>query len=396
MKKKTMIVTGAAKGIGAGVTKALMDRGYNVVANSIDFTNSALAPAETLALVEGNIGKAATAAKTAEVAIRKFGSIDGVVNNAGIFFTKSFTEYTENDFQRLSETNLEGYIYVTQLAVKQMLAQKTGGSITCITSAMVEHPIAGVNASIPMITKGGLAALTRSLAMEYVKEGIRFNAVAPGVVDTPMHVNDSKEFLKGLSPMGTISDVDDIVDAIVYLTEARHVTGGGAARRRRCAQRQMVNNMVKNTEERLATLAIELPLAVTPFGPYVPAVRTGNLLFLSGMLPTLGHEPKFLGRIGNELTVEQGSRAAYVAALNVLAVARQNLGSLDKVSRVVKLGVYIATAGNRPELVKIADAASGLLREVFGEDKLSARLVFGVESLPFGVPIELEVIFEIA
>ncbi len=220
-----MIVTGASVGIGAGAAKAFLDRGYNVVANSLDFKNSALAPAEKLVLVDGDIGKASTAAKIVDTAIGKFGSIDGVVNNAGIFFTKAFTDYTAHDFAQLSQTNLEGYIYITQLAVKQMLAQKKGGSVTCITSAMVEHPIAGVKASIPMITKGGLEALTRSLSMEYAKEGIRFNAVAPGVVNTPMHVNDSAEFLKGLSPMGAISDTADIVDAIVYLTEARHVTG---------------------------------------------------------------------------------------------------------------------------------------------------------------------------
>ena len=153
--------------------------------------------------------------------------------------------------------------------------------------------------------------------------------------------------------------------------------------------------MVKSTEERLATAGIELPPAVTPFGPYVPAVRTGNLLFLSGMLPTVGHEPKLLGRVGKELNVEQGCSAADAAALNVLAVARQNLGSLDRISGVVKLGVYIATAGDRPDLVKIADAASELLRDIFGEDKISARLVFGVENLPFAVPVELEVIFEV-
>ena len=220
-----MIVTGASQGIGAGVTTAFIDRGYNVVANSLHFTNSALAPSEKLALVEGNIGKASTASKIAETAITNFGSIDGVVNNAGIFFTKSFIDYTPDDFERLSETNLEGYIYITQLAVKQMLAQKTGGSVTCITSAMVEHPIAGVNASVAMLTKGGLEAITRSLAMEYAKEGIRFNAVAPGVVDTPMHANDSMESLKNLSPMGTLPDVDDIVQAVLYLTDARHVTG---------------------------------------------------------------------------------------------------------------------------------------------------------------------------
>jgi enamine deaminase RidA (YjgF/YER057c/UK114 family) len=153
--------------------------------------------------------------------------------------------------------------------------------------------------------------------------------------------------------------------------------------------------MVKTAEERLAAAGIELPAAVTPFGAYVAAVRTANLLFLSGMLPTAGHEPKFSGRVGKELSVEQGCGAAYVAALNVLAVTRQHLGSLDMVSRVVRLGVYIAASGDRLDLVKIADAASNLLRDIFGEDKMSARLVFGVESLPFGVLVELEAIFEV-
>ncbi len=220
-----MIVTGASQGIGAGVTKAFVERGYNVVANSRSFTNSALAPTQKVALIEGDIGKASTAAKIADTAISNFGSIDGVVNNAGIFFTKPFTDYTCRDFEMLSETNLQGYIYITQLAVKQMLAQKTGGSVTCITSAMVEHPIAGVRASLPMITKGGLEAITRSLAMEYAQEGIRFNAVAPGVVDTPLHAQNSRDSLKSQSPMGTIPDIDDIVQAVLYLTDARNVTG---------------------------------------------------------------------------------------------------------------------------------------------------------------------------
>jgi len=223
--RKTIIVTGASQGIGAGVTSAFIERGYNVVANSLDIKKSALVPSDRLALVEGNIGAASTAAKIAAAAMSNFGSIDGVVNNAGIFFSKPFTDYTADDFERLSETNLEGFIHITQLAVKQMLVQKTGGSVTSITSAMVEHPIAGVNASLPMITKGGLEAITRSLAMEYAQAGIRFNAVAPGVVDTPMHANDSKESLKSLSPRGMLPEVQDIVDAVVYLTEARHVTG---------------------------------------------------------------------------------------------------------------------------------------------------------------------------
>ncbi len=154
--------------------------------------------------------------------------------------------------------------------------------------------------------------------------------------------------------------------------------------------------MVKSAEERLVTAGVALPPAVTPFGAYVPAVQTGNLLFLSGMLPTVGHEPKFLGRVGKELTVEQGSAAAHATALNVLAVARKHLGSLDRISRVVRLGVYIAAAGDGSGLVKIADAASEVLRDIFGEDKISARLVFGVESLPLGVPVELEAIFEVS
>ena len=153
--------------------------------------------------------------------------------------------------------------------------------------------------------------------------------------------------------------------------------------------------MVNSSEEKLATAGIELPPAVTPFGAYVPAVRTGNLLFLSGMLPTVGHEPRFTGRVGKELSLEQGRTAAYDSALNILAVARRHLGSLDRISRVVRLGVYIAATGDRADLVKIADAASELLRDIFGKDKMSARLVFGVESLPLGVPVELEAIFEL-
>ncbi len=152
--------------------------------------------------------------------------------------------------------------------------------------------------------------------------------------------------------------------------------------------------MVKSAEQRLEITGIKLPPAVTPFGAYVPAVQSGNLLFLTGMLPTVGHEPKYLGRVGKELTAEDATNASRVAALNLLAVARQHLGSLDKVSRVVRLGVYIATAGDVDQ-VKIADAASELLRDVFGEDKMSARLVFGVDRLPLGVPIELEVILEV-
>ena len=149
-------------------------------------------------------------------------------------------------------------------------------------------------------------------------------------------------------------------------------------------------------EQRLKELGIQLPAPPEPFGTYVEAVQSGNLLFLSGMLPTEGHGAKFIGRVGAELDVEAGRKAAHLAALNVLAVARQHLGSLDRVKRVVRLGVSVATSGDVREQPKVADAASELLRDVFGKDKSPCRLVYGVASLPLGTPVELEVIFEIA
>jgi NAD(P)-dependent dehydrogenase (short-subunit alcohol dehydrogenase family) len=223
--KKTVIVTGASQGIGAAVVRAFLDRGYNVVATSRSVSKAGFAPSPNLALVDGDIGEAATAENVAQAAIAKFGSIDAVVNNAGIFSVKAFTDYTADDFHALVSTNLKGFILITQLAVKQMLSQGTGGSVTSITASLLKNPIAGLPASIPMITKGGLDAITLSLASEYAKSNIRFNAVAPGVVDTPLHKNTPKDFMKTLSPMGTVSDAKEIADAVVYLTEARNVTG---------------------------------------------------------------------------------------------------------------------------------------------------------------------------
>src|SRR5881275_2628304 len=149
-------------------------------------------------------------------------------------------------------------------------------------------------------------------------------------------------------------------------------------------------------ERRLKEFGIELPVPPEPFGTYAEAVQTGNLLFLSGMLPTEGHGAKFIGRVGAELDVEAGRKAAHLAALNVLAVARQHLGSLDKVTRIVRLGVSVATSGDVRDQPKVADAASELLQDVFGKDKSPCRLVYGVASLPLGTPVELEVIFEVA
>ena len=224
--QKTVIVTGASQGIGAGIVQAFLARGYNVVGTARSATKSKeLTASEHLALIDGDVGQFETAQRVAELAIKKFGSIDAVVANAGIFLVKPFTEYTADDFRALVSTNLAGFIYITQLAVKQMQAQKSGGSVVSISSALADNPIAGQPASLPMITKGGLNAGMRSLAMEYAQEHIRFNAVAPGVVDTPLHAEDSNDSLKTLSPMGTISTVEDITNAVVYLTEARQITG---------------------------------------------------------------------------------------------------------------------------------------------------------------------------
>jgi NAD(P)-dependent dehydrogenase (short-subunit alcohol dehydrogenase family) len=224
--QKLAIVTGASQGIGAAVVRAFLDRGYNVVGTSRNATKSAeLRASDKLALVDGDIGQAETAKKVVETAIQRFGKIDAVVNNAGIFVAKAFIDYSAEDFRALVSTNLEGYIYITQFAIRQMLAQKSGGSVVGITTSLVENPIYGVPASVQMITKGGIEAITRSLASEYAKEHIRFNAVAPGPVDTPLHRDNPKDFLTTLSPMGTISTVEEIASAVIYLTESRQITG---------------------------------------------------------------------------------------------------------------------------------------------------------------------------
>ncbi len=225
-KPKIALVTGASQGIGAGVVQALLKSGHQVVANSRSIIRSKrFQESARLALVEGDIGDPHTESGIVDTAVSRFGGIDILVNNAGIFFSKPFTDYTLEDLRSLLSVNIEGFLFLTQRVIKHMLAPLRGGSIVNITTSLVSHPIAGVNAAVPMITKGGLEAVTRSLAMEYAKQGIRVNAVAPGIVDTPMHKNDPKDFLKTLQPMGGISTVEDIVEAILYLLEAKQVTG---------------------------------------------------------------------------------------------------------------------------------------------------------------------------
>ena len=225
-QQKTAIVTGASQGIGAGIAKGFVERGFNVVANVLKMTHSTeVAASNHVALVDGDIGESATAARIVETALARFKSIDVLVNNAGIFITKPFTDYTAEDFKSLVSTNVEGFLYVTQLSITQMLAQKTGGSIVTITAALARHPIRGVTASVSMITKGGLETITQHLAMECAKDGIRVNAVAPGVVYTPLHRDTPKDVMESSSPMGRPSTVEDITDAVMYLSDAVTVTG---------------------------------------------------------------------------------------------------------------------------------------------------------------------------
>jgi NAD(P)-dependent dehydrogenase (short-subunit alcohol dehydrogenase family) len=223
---KTVIVTGASQGIGEAIVRQFLVRGYNVVATSRSIAErNPFAPSPQLTVVQGDIGQAATAQRVAVAALEKYGRIDALVNNAGIFTAKPFTDYTAEDFAALVSTNLSGFVHLTQHVVRQMQKQGTGGSVVGITTSLVSHPIAGVPASLSMITKGGLDAVMRSLAIEYAKDGIRFNNVAPGIVDTPLHKDNPKDFLRSLSPMGRISDADEIADAVLYLTDAKSVTG---------------------------------------------------------------------------------------------------------------------------------------------------------------------------
>jgi NAD(P)-dependent dehydrogenase (short-subunit alcohol dehydrogenase family) len=224
-KQKTVIVTGASQGIGAGAVRSFLDRGYNVVANSRNISKAnPFAASANVALVDGDIGDPRTAAKIVDAAVSRFGRIDVLINNAGVLIPKPFTEYTTEEFNTLVSTTLAGFLYVSQLAVKQMLRQKSG-SIVNVSTTLVDQPIAGVGAAVQIMMKGALNAVTRALAIEYAKEGIRVNTVALGVINTPMHKPETHDFLKGLHPVGRIGEVKEVVDAILFLTDATFTTG---------------------------------------------------------------------------------------------------------------------------------------------------------------------------
>jgi NAD(P)-dependent dehydrogenase (short-subunit alcohol dehydrogenase family) len=234
--QKTAIVTGASQGMGAGVVEAFLNRGYSVVANSRNITKTnRFVPSANLAFVDGDIGDPNTAAKIVDTAVSRFGRIDVLINNAGVFIPKAFTEYTTEDFDRLVSTTLAGFLYVSQLAVKLMVKQKSG-SIVNISTTLVDQPVAGVGAAVQIMLKGALNAVTRALAIEYAKDGIRVNTIAPGVINTPMHKPETHEFLKGLHPVHRIGEIKEIVDAVLFLTDATftsgeilHVDGGAHA-----------------------------------------------------------------------------------------------------------------------------------------------------------------------
>lgn len=219
---KVVVITGASQGIGAGLVSAFRERGYRIVANS-----RSIAPesSDEMVTVAGDIADPAVAGRVISEAVAAFGRVDTLVNNAGMFISKPFTEYTEADFAAKISLNLGGFFYVSQHAVRQMLAQGSGGHIVNMTTTLVTQPVKGVPSALASLTKGGLDAVTRSLAIEYADKGIRVNAVAPGVIKTPMHAPETHAFLAGLHPVGRMGEVSEIVDAVLYLESAGFVTG---------------------------------------------------------------------------------------------------------------------------------------------------------------------------
>ena len=223
--KKTAIITGASSGIGLGLTQRFLNAGFNVVANSRRITTAGtLVSSDDLLLVDGDIGEPATARDLVKRGEERFGRIDVLINNAGIFVPKPFDEYTPEDFRRVVSTNLAGFFFVSQEAARYM-RRNGGGHIINISTTLAKQPVAGVNAALTSLTKGGLNSVTKGLAIEYAAEGIRVNAIAPGIVDTPMHRPQDHETLKHLHPIARLGRVQEIVDAALFLVNAPFVTG---------------------------------------------------------------------------------------------------------------------------------------------------------------------------
>ncbi|MDG3005965.1 SDR family NAD(P)-dependent oxidoreductase [Paludisphaera mucosa] len=220
-ERKVAVITGASQGIGEGLVRGFLDRGYRVVANSRSIKPDA--SADVLA-VAGDISDPGVADRVIGGAVEKFGRVDTLVNNAGSFISRPFTEYTEDDFAAMLSVNLTGFFHVSQRAIRRMLAQG-GGHVVNLTTTLVGQPFKGVPSALASLTKGGLDAVTRSLAIEYADRGIRVNAVAPGVIKTPMHAPETHASLAGLHPMGRMGEVREVVEAVLYLESAAFVTG---------------------------------------------------------------------------------------------------------------------------------------------------------------------------
>jgi NAD(P)-dependent dehydrogenase (short-subunit alcohol dehydrogenase family) len=218
---KVAVITGASQGIGAALVQGFLDRGYRVVANSRSITPDA---SPDVLAIAGDIADPAVADRVIRGTVENFGRVDTLVNNAGVFISKAFTEYTESDFAKMLSVNLAGFFHVSQRAIRQMLAQG-GGHIVNLTTTLVNQPVKGVPSALASLTKGGLDAVTRSLAIEYAEKGIRVNAVAPGIIKTPMHPPETHAFLARLHPIGRMGEVREVVEAVLYLDLAAFVTG---------------------------------------------------------------------------------------------------------------------------------------------------------------------------
>ena len=225
MGTKVALVTGASSGIGLRIAQTLLERGYSVVAASRTASkHPALADTTRFIAVDGDVGEERTAARAVEAARTKFGKLDLLVNNAGIFIAKRFTDYTADDYAKLLATNLAGFFHMTQHALRAM-ERGQSGHVVNISTSLASQPVAGVPSALPVLIKGGLEAATRSLAIEYAAHGIRVNTIAPGIVDTPMHPKENHGFLQGLSPAGRIGTPLEIADAVLYLESATFVSG---------------------------------------------------------------------------------------------------------------------------------------------------------------------------
>jgi NAD(P)-dependent dehydrogenase (short-subunit alcohol dehydrogenase family) len=223
-EQKVAVITGASQGIGADLVQGFLKIGYNVVANSRSIRKSDLASDPAILVVDGDIASARTAERVVSEAVERFGRIDTLVNNAGVFISKSFVDYSEADFATITSINLAGFFHISQKAASWML-RAGSGHIVNITATIAQQPMVSLPATLAALTKGGLNAVTRSLAIEYASRGIRVNAVAPGVIRTPMHSPETHPFLDGLQPMGRMGETQEIVKAVMYLENAAFVTG---------------------------------------------------------------------------------------------------------------------------------------------------------------------------